>query len=554
MVKLFCLHDVLLRNEIMIVEPFETWPSSTKPASKAATGPTKEQLDRWTAAYAVPDAVGLGAPVAAAQKTADSAARSLDTRPVVGHGSAGADILDMQYKLDALGFDLGKADGIYGPKTETAVRAFQESQGITVDGIIGPETRQKLDALQNPNEAIDAGSLDSLVRFNPHGAADAGSLDPMIRVIPEGAGQLDPDENVLTDSEPNSGGSELPGRMEVIRAGQTASVGPFAEGQEVIYEIEYLPDGNALVTRRVENGAGITGSWRVGGFVTVGDHGEAGGYLGAGAQVLIEGINGDTFRVPADQARDLVRADAAFFTGVESNPIGKFADFALGLDSPLEKDGTRVGAFNGLGVDSQADALAFIGVTDADWLGPFEDVFPGAGGELGFSHATTTHQDLETGESRVRVDFVSSGALDASFLEIQDNTREDQPTVFGVDEDNEFQSARFLEIVSNDQGEVVEVVYGTTESNGETLERKQWSLDATDPALTNQIQTAMSGREGSYGNIFRLEELAQAEGEQQSQTYQVSSADYGVGGDFSPIPFVGVGGSAVVTVESYETA
>ncbi len=525
----------------MVVEPFSTWPSSTKPASNAATGPTKEQLDSWTAAYAVPDAVGLGAPVAAAQKTADTAARASDTRPVVGRGSVGADILDMQSKLDALGFDLGKADGIYGTKTETAVRAFQESQGITVDGIIGPETRQKLDALQNPNEAIDGGSLDPLVRFNPNGAADAGSLDPMIRVIPEGA-------------ESPSGSNELPGRTEVIRASQTGSVGPLAQGQEVIYEIEYLPDGNALVTRRVDEGAGVTGSWRVGGFVTAGDHGEAGGYLGVGAQALIEGINGDTFRVPADQARVLVRADALFFTGVESHPIGKLADFALGLDSPLEKDGTRIGTFNGLGVDSQADALAFIGVTDADWLGPFEDVFPGAGGELGFSHATTTHQDLETGESRVRVDFVSSGALDASFLEIQDNTREDQPTVFGVDEDHEFESARFLEIVSNDQGEVVEVIYGTTESNGEILERNQWSLDATDPALTHQIQTAMSGREGSYGNIFRLEELAQAEGEQQSQTYQVSSADYGAGGDFFPIPGVGVGGSAVLTVESYETA
>ncbi len=148
----------------MVIEPFHTWPKSPEPAAKTSPRPTQDQLDRWTAAYAVADAGSLGAPAAAAQATADAAARALDDRAVVGRGSVGEDILDLQSKLDALGFDLGAADGIYGPKTEAAVRKFQESQGITVDGIIGPETRQKLDALQDPNAAIDGGSLDPLVR------------------------------------------------------------------------------------------------------------------------------------------------------------------------------------------------------------------------------------------------------------------------------------------------------------------------------------------------------------------------------------------------------
>lgn len=35
-------------------------------------------------------------------------------------------------------------DGIFGTQTESAVKAFQQSQGITADGIVGPETWPKL--------------------------------------------------------------------------------------------------------------------------------------------------------------------------------------------------------------------------------------------------------------------------------------------------------------------------------------------------------------------------------------------------------------------------
>ncbi len=35
-------------------------------------------------------------------------------------------------------------DGIFGPKTATAVRSFQQALGITVDGIVGPLTWRAL--------------------------------------------------------------------------------------------------------------------------------------------------------------------------------------------------------------------------------------------------------------------------------------------------------------------------------------------------------------------------------------------------------------------------
>jgi peptidoglycan hydrolase-like protein with peptidoglycan-binding domain len=34
----------------------------------------------------------------------------------------------------------GEIDGIFGPSTEAAVKAFQKDQGLTIDGVVGPKT------------------------------------------------------------------------------------------------------------------------------------------------------------------------------------------------------------------------------------------------------------------------------------------------------------------------------------------------------------------------------------------------------------------------------
>jgi hypothetical protein len=47
-----------------------------------------------------------------------------------------ARITTVQQKLTALGYDVGGVDGKLGPKTQTAVRAFQEANGMAVDGKI----------------------------------------------------------------------------------------------------------------------------------------------------------------------------------------------------------------------------------------------------------------------------------------------------------------------------------------------------------------------------------------------------------------------------------
>jgi peptidoglycan hydrolase-like protein with peptidoglycan-binding domain/GH24 family phage-related lysozyme (muramidase) len=55
----------------------------------------------------------------------------------------GADVEAVQQQLASLGIAV-TADGVFGPGTERAIRAFQQIAGLTADGRVGPQTLSKL--------------------------------------------------------------------------------------------------------------------------------------------------------------------------------------------------------------------------------------------------------------------------------------------------------------------------------------------------------------------------------------------------------------------------
>lgn len=59
----------------------------------------------------------------------------------------GDDIAALQACLGSLGFDAGRADGIFGPLTASAVAEFQRNAGLMSDGICGPDTYAALERL-----------------------------------------------------------------------------------------------------------------------------------------------------------------------------------------------------------------------------------------------------------------------------------------------------------------------------------------------------------------------------------------------------------------------
>lgn len=58
----------------------------------------------------------------------------------------GREVVDLQTRLQALGLDLGNRgiDGVFGPRTELAVKAFQQAIGILADGLVGAITWREI--------------------------------------------------------------------------------------------------------------------------------------------------------------------------------------------------------------------------------------------------------------------------------------------------------------------------------------------------------------------------------------------------------------------------
>ena len=62
------------------------------------------------------------------------------TMKTLRQGSKGTQVRVLQWLLNENGFDAGKVDGSFGPNTLKAVKAYQESKGLSVDGVVGNDT------------------------------------------------------------------------------------------------------------------------------------------------------------------------------------------------------------------------------------------------------------------------------------------------------------------------------------------------------------------------------------------------------------------------------
>lgn len=81
-----------------------------------------------------------GATTPATASPAAASTSSAASMPVLRIGARGEAVAELQRELQAAGFSPGPVDGWFGPQTQAAVRAFQQSRGITVDGWVGPQT------------------------------------------------------------------------------------------------------------------------------------------------------------------------------------------------------------------------------------------------------------------------------------------------------------------------------------------------------------------------------------------------------------------------------
>jgi peptidoglycan hydrolase-like protein with peptidoglycan-binding domain len=110
-------------------QPGSTTPPSTPPAGTAgATGKAKSGTDMGQSRTIAPGAGGMS------------------KKPATGmNGGAGSEqVKTVQKALQDKGMDPGPIDGVMGPKTMAALKAFQKDQKLPESGRLDDQTREKL--------------------------------------------------------------------------------------------------------------------------------------------------------------------------------------------------------------------------------------------------------------------------------------------------------------------------------------------------------------------------------------------------------------------------
>jgi N-acetylmuramoyl-L-alanine amidase len=99
----------------------------------------------------------------------------------------GDDVLDLQRKLNALGFDAGKEDGLYGPRTDAALRQFQRNVGDEPDGVVGPHTLSVIRRMR----PLEAGPSRAMVREREELTVPRAPIEGRVVVVDVGDGPED---------------------------------------------------------------------------------------------------------------------------------------------------------------------------------------------------------------------------------------------------------------------------------------------------------------------------------------------------------------------------
>jgi peptidoglycan hydrolase-like protein with peptidoglycan-binding domain len=119
-------------------------------------------------ALAVPAAAAAAPSVHAARTEPAAAGRTLELGAAgrsLELGMSDSSVASLQRRLDALGYYAGPADGVFGADTLEAVWAFQEVQGLSVDGVVGPQTERALAHPRAPR-VLDSGAGPNRIEIN----------------------------------------------------------------------------------------------------------------------------------------------------------------------------------------------------------------------------------------------------------------------------------------------------------------------------------------------------------------------------------------------------
>ncbi|KXH82109.1 spore cortex-lytic enzyme [Sporosarcina sp. HYO08] len=101
----------------------------------------------------------------------------------IARGAKGDDVIELQARLQYIGYYTGSIDGNFGYGTYWALRNFQDQYGLPVDGIAGAKTKKKLSEVSKYDEKFVKDNLNKGNKFSHYGGK------PLANQVSKGAGK-----------------------------------------------------------------------------------------------------------------------------------------------------------------------------------------------------------------------------------------------------------------------------------------------------------------------------------------------------------------------------
>jgi N-acetylmuramoyl-L-alanine amidase len=94
------------------------------------------------------------------------------SKQIIQQGTVGDDVIELQSRLQYIGFYHGKIDGVFGWSTYWALRNFQYEYGLPIDGLAGAGTKNKLVKASKYNEQFVKKQINKGGKFSHYGGVE----------------------------------------------------------------------------------------------------------------------------------------------------------------------------------------------------------------------------------------------------------------------------------------------------------------------------------------------------------------------------------------------
>lgn len=124
---------------------------------------------------------------------------------VIQQGAVGEDVIELQARLQYLGFYNGKIDGVFGWGTYWALRNFQYEFGMEIDGLAGETTKQKLEQASEYDRNYVHEQINQGNKFTHYGGVDKEQQSaPSQEDTQENTNNEEESQNQTQDLEPTA--------------------------------------------------------------------------------------------------------------------------------------------------------------------------------------------------------------------------------------------------------------------------------------------------------------------------------------------------------------